>query len=34
MIRTAEYLLNIRPRKTMEFLSPLEVFLGPVAFGT
>ena len=34
MIRTAEYLLNMRPRKTMEFLSPVEVFFRPVAFGT
>lgn len=34
MILTAQNRLNIRPRKTLGFRSPVEVFFKPVAFGT
>lgn len=33
-VRTAQDRLNIRPRKTLGFRSPVEVFFRPVAFGT
>ncbi len=34
MIRAAQDRLNIRPRKTMGFCSPIEIFFKTVAFGT
>jgi len=34
LVKTAQDRLNIRPRKTLGFRSPVELFFNPVAFGT